>query len=130
MFEFVCYKCAVTSTKHQLFACLKGTGYFYLVAITDARWSLSPPDGHRYETTSSDDSSSEDSSSSGSDEEEEEEEKRWEDKEDLKDVERESTGEGFQPEGVEDVDKNENECSEKQGMRERWGKKILNESCC
>ncbi|TWW60172.1 KN motif and ankyrin repeat domain-containing protein 1a isoform X1 [Takifugu flavidus] len=74
-----------------------------------------------YETTSSDDSSSEDSSSSGSDEEEEEEEKEWEDKEELKDVEGKSTGEEFQSEGVENVDKkDENECSEKQGIRERY----------
>ncbi|XP_034547550.1 KN motif and ankyrin repeat domain-containing protein 1a [Notolabrus celidotus] len=72
-----------------------------------------------YETTSSDDSSSEDSSSSGSDEEEEEDEEKEEcrRKEGYKKVEGGSTGEEFQPEGDEDVDKKDGEES---STRERY----------
>ncbi|XP_070820785.1 KN motif and ankyrin repeat domain-containing protein 1a isoform X2 [Chaetodon trifascialis] len=74
-----------------------------------------------YETTSSDDSSSEDSSTSGSDEEEEDEEKEYGGKEEYKNVEGKSTGEEFQSEGAEDVDKkDEEESSDKQEMRERY----------
>lgn len=90
-----------------------------MVALSDVCWSLSPPYCHRYETTSSDDSSSEDSSSTGSDEEEEAE-KEWEDKEELKDVERRNTGEELRSDGVDDVhNKDEKECSESQEVRER-----------
>ncbi|KAF3851426.1 hypothetical protein F7725_013198, partial [Dissostichus mawsoni] len=80
-----------------------------------------------YETTSSDDSSSEDSSSSGSDEEDEEEEEDEEKEfgekpEGFQNVEGKSTREEFQPEGAEDVkkQKEEEECSEKQELRERY----------
>lgn len=82
-----------------------------------------PPCGHRYETTSSDDSSSEDSSSSGSEEEEEDEERECRSEEEHKNVDGGRTGEEFQLDGVEDVDKKDGEeNSEKLEMRERWVK--------
>lgn len=108
------------NTKFHYFHVLRGLLTSFRYTVYDVCWYLSPPGGHRYETTSSDDSSSGDSSSTGSDEEEEEAEKEWEDKEELKDVERKNTGEECQTEGVEDVDKKDDkECSEKQEMRER-----------
>ncbi|XP_067377474.1 KN motif and ankyrin repeat domain-containing protein 1a isoform X2 [Channa argus] len=67
-----------------------------------------------YETTSSDDSSSEDSSSSGSDEEEEDEEKGYGEKKEYENVEGKGTSKEFQPEGAEDVEKDNEERSEKE----------------
>lgn len=79
-----------------------------------------------YETTSSDESSSEDSSSSGSEEEEEDEEKEYGGKDEYQEVGGRRIGEEFENEGAEDVDKKDEEGSEKE-KRERYelGEKML-----